>query len=1014
MIHWRFLSLFILVFGLLSSFNSRAQTVTLKKKNATLNEILHDIYHQTKYYFYGSADVLKNSKKVTINVRNVPLKTALDICFREQPLQYSLDGGVIVVTKRKTPIFALSEPTLVPEEEKEDTAAHELDKVQVIGYGTTTRRLATGNVHSVDFKVIEKQAVTNPLLALQARVPGLLVTQTNGLPGSPINVQIRGRNSIAANNDPLYIVDGVPFTSTPVQIIGGPHGDGTTNYGSPMNLVSPTDIESIEILKDADATAIYGSRGANGVILITTKKAKDNKLRVSAEINKGLGQVTKTPQMLNTQQYLQLRRDALQNSGLPVDAVNAPDLVIWDTTKYTNWQDWAIGGTSNITRGNVGLSGGNDQHKFLLNGGFHEESTVLPGDTRYKRGNIHLNYDYISKNKKLKFLSNAFYTVDDNRLSGSLNGILLSIVSTPPNFPVYDEDGKYYWLPSQNNPIALLESYYKSKTKNINLHSAVEYAVLKNLKLKTSFGYNRISINELRATPARAQMNFSSSTTGATTFGKKYISTLLIEPQATYTSKILGGNFEFLLGSTIQRNITGGGFKLANGFQRDDELEKIDKGTVYFSDSVSILYKYISGFARVTSNWSDKYIVNVNLRRDGSSRFGPGRQFGNFYSIGTAWIFSNEEFIHNALPCLSFGKIRASYGTTGNDGITDYGFLNTYSPVLPYGNTPAINPTRPLNTQYKWEINKKLELALEIGLLRNKIFFNATGYYNRSTDQLLSNELPTMTGFPSYLANLPAVVVNKGLELELNTVNFYSERFKWRTGINVTFPKTYLKSFPGLDKSVYANQFVIGQPLDNIMTLLFKGINPNTGEAEVYDINNDGTIDPLQSSYNNKKGDKVIVGQLNPKWYAGIFNSITFKRFEAEIAFQYINQEGYNLHSLFSSAGAIKNNWAEFLPYWSSSNKNSHNPAPLAVYSPSLNNYALSDRAISNSSFLRLKTLFVSYKFLVKEKTLQLYLQGLNLLTFPGNKGYDPETSANAILMIPPLKTINIGVKVIL
>ena len=299
-------------------------------------------------------------------------------------------------------------------------------------------------------------------------------------------------------------------------------------------------------------------------------------------------------------------------------------------------------------------------------------------------------------------------------------------------------------------------------------------------------------------------------------------------------------------------------------------------------------------------------------------------------------------------------------------------------------------------------------------MFRNKIFFSAAGYYNRSTDQLLSNQLPTMTGFPSYLANLPAVVVNKGLEFELNTVNFHTEKFKWRTNVNITFPKAFLKSYPDLDKSPYANQFVIGQPLDNIMVLLFKGINPGTGEAEFYDVNNDGIIDPLRGSYNNKNGDKVIVGQFSPKWYAGIFNSITFKRFEADIAFQYINQEGYNLNSFYSSAGKTRNIWTEFLPYWSLSNKNSRNPAPSTVYSPPLSNYTASDRIISSSSFLRLKTLFISYKFLVKEETLQVYLQGQNLLTFSGYKGYDPETSANAVLMIPPLKTINIGVKVIL
>ncbi|MBO9571947.1 MAG: TonB-dependent receptor plug domain-containing protein, partial [Chitinophagaceae bacterium] len=435
---WK-LVLGILIVGLLGSMESHAQLVTINKKKASLQEILLDIYDQTKFYFYTNTDLLKKSKKVDINVKNVSISTALDIAFRNQPVKYELKGQVIIVSKKDIP-----PPVIVETDNIEDTSVQELDRVQVIGYGTTTRRLSTGNVNSVLGDVIQMQPVTNPLLALQGRVPGLIVTQTNGLPGSPVNVQIRGRNSIAASNNPLYIVDGVPFTSSPVQIIGGPNGDGTLNYGSPFNLINPDDIESIDILKDADATSIYGSRGANGVIIITTRKAKDDKLHVNANVNTGFGKVTRTASMMNTQQYLQVRRDGLKNSGLPVNAQYAPDLVLWDTTKYFDWQDWYMGNTATTSNGNLSLSFGNARNKFLISGAYHEETTVLPGDARYKRGGLHASYNYISKNKRFESKTTAFWTGDRTKLNGSIGGATADIVSMPPNYPIYDSTGKYY------------------------------------------------------------------------------------------------------------------------------------------------------------------------------------------------------------------------------------------------------------------------------------------------------------------------------------------------------------------------------------------------------------------------------------------------------------------------------------------------------------------------------------------------------------------------------------------
>jgi hypothetical protein len=361
--------------------------------------------------------------------------------------------------------------------------------------------------------------------------------------------------------------------------------------------------------------------------------------------------------------------------------------------------------------------------------------------------------------------------------------------------------------------------------------------------------------------------------------------------------------------------------------------------------------------------------------------------------------------MQNMAPAISYGKIRASYGTTGNDGIADYGYLNTYSSVPFYGDTPAISPTQPPNDNYKWEINKKAELAFDIGLIRNRIFFSIVAYHNYSTDQLLQYELPSMTGFVGYLANLPAVVINKGLELELHTVNIHSPSFQWKTYLNFTFPKNYLKHYPAIENSVYSDQFVVGQPLNNIKALLVTDISSHNGYVSFFDANGNGEIEREHSFYDNGQGDKLVVGQISPKWYASVTNSIKYKNVEIDIAIQYINQQGYNLNRFYGYSGRIRNVWNTFL--------NGINPTPVGA-AEIMTNYAASDAIVSNSSFLRLRNLYMSYRIPLKQQFLQIYIQAQNILTISGYEGYDPETSGNLTLMIPPLKTINIGAKIIL
>ncbi len=1003
----------ILIIGLFITAPAYTQTVTIKKKNAALQDVLLEIYNQTQYYFYSNTDLLQKSKRVSINVKNVPLTKALDIIFKNQPVRYTLNEKVIVITAKP---FSPPPSTVITDVATLDTTAKELDKVQIIGYGTTTKRYSTGNTNTVSYKTIEIQPVTNPLLALQGRVPGLIVTQSNGLPGAPVNVQIRGRSSIATVNTPLFVVDGVPFSSNPIQIIGGPNGDGSLNYGSPLNLINPDNIESIDILKDADATAIYGSRASNGVILITTKTAKDNQLRVSLNVNKGWGKVSRFSEMFNTSQYLQLRRDELQNSGLEVNAANAPDLVEWDTTAYTDWQRWYMGGTAETSKGSLNLSFGNDHHKFLLSGTYHEETTVLPGQTKYKRGNVHGSYRYDSKNKRFNVISNLFGTFDRTLLSGTTTGGISQIFMTPPHFPVYTESGDYFWTNDRMNYVAELESYYKAGANNFNITSSLSYKLVNNLLLKGFLGYNHVNIDEVKPYPSKAQRPFGGIIPkGISAFGNQLVHNYIIEPQLNYSKVVPSGKIDLLLGATYQHNLRDGEFMLANNFENDDLLEDITNGNIFFSDSAYTHYKYVSFFGRATYRIANKYVINGTLRRDGSSRFGPGRQFGNFYSIAGAWIFSNEHWMNERLPFLSFGKLRVSYGTTGNDAIGDYGFVSTYTSILGYGGQPASVPSSPANPDYRWELNRKFEVGLELGFLRDRMFLSVAWYNNLSTDQLLQQQLPYMTGFESYLANVPAVVRNRGWEFELNTINYHKKNFKWTTQINAFLPKNILKSFPNINNSAYANEFIVGYPLDNYQTLLYNGLNRQNGIPSFADVNNDGVIRNNFSSYNGMGGDKIFVGSSLPKINVGIHNMLTFKSFDLAFLFHYVEQKGYSIFNNLSMMGQM-NSWSTF-DYWKNQSVGNL-PAPSALPQQYLSNFLTSNYSITNSSFLRLKNISLGcevkdvLKLNKKISSFKLYVQAQNLFTITEYNRYDPETSFIRDIMVPSLRIIQVGAKI--
>ena len=770
----------------------------------------------------------------------------------------------------------------------EDTA--ELQEVVInAGYYTVKDKERTGSIARITAQDIETQPVTNVLATMQGRMAGVSITQTTGLPGGGFDIRIRGRNSIrAAGNNPLYVIDGVPYGSESIS-------DGSTavNFpggNSPLNSINPADIESIEVLKDADATAIYGSRGANGVVLITTKKGKAGKTSFSATYSHGLGKVTRFMDLLNTQQYLQMREEAFANDGIEFGPADYDVNGTWDRNRYTDWQKELLGGSSEITNAQASVTGGSDNTQFYFGGTYYREGTVFIGDFGYNKYSGRFQVNHQSTDRKFRLNVTAGYTAQDNDQPANDPTLLATMLA--PNAPaLYDADGNINWEGSTwENPLGDLKGKFISNTNDFISNATVSYAILDGLDMKASLGYTDTRHNEWRLQPStmydptwEVGSEYSSAFNTATN-RKSYI----FEPQLNWKRQFGKLTLDALAGSTFQEQKGNQLVLYGSGFSNNSLLFNLASAYELTSLlSSETQYRYQAVFGRINANWDGKYIINLTGRRDGSSRFGPGKQFANFGAIGAAWLFSKEDFVSNALPAISLGKIRVSYGTTGSDQIGDYQYLDTYSASgNTYGGISGLQPTRLFNPNFGWEINKKLETALEVGLFNDRIFMSAGWYQNTSSSQLVGIPLAATTGFSSIQSNLNATVRNTGVEIVLQTANFRDGNFKWTTSANITIERNKLVDYPNLERSSYRNTLVIGESLNIVKVYESLGVDPETGLYRFKDFNGDGVI--------TAENDKKAIADLNPKFSGGIQNTISYKGLALDFLFQFVKRNNYN------------------------------------------------------------------------------------------------------------------------
>jgi TonB-dependent starch-binding outer membrane protein SusC len=1060
---------------LMVHFDSVAQKVTIHEKAIPLSQALDLIRQRGRILLIYSQPELADAPLITIDCKHADVREALDRCFAGLHLGYVVEAGKYSVY-RKVGLDASLYKSLQgrvqnAEGEPLDGAsviadgvsrqitraggrfglpgralrtmvtisflgysprqvcltndafqvvilqpvASTLDNVVVQAYGHTTTRLATGSVVQVKGSEIAGQPEGNILESLEGRVPGLAIRQLNGVPGSAYGVLIRGRQSISQGTDPLVVIDNVPVSANNgyLSLIGSGSAQGSTG-ASDLNGVPPAAIKSIEVLKGAAATAIYGSRGSNGVLLVTLKTGATGPIKWDVDVYTGADQAVRTSALMNTQQYLALRRQAVENDGLTVNASTVPEQYLWDSTRYTNFKKLTMGNTRQRQNARIELSGGDTNTVYLLSGSYHREAAVFPGVSSDQRMSLYGHLKQQSGNRRLQLNLSLLYSWEDNQLpiqDFTYFGTLA------PNSPAFkDSSGQYRWsyngIPYLNIPALENNRYQASVTNQFN-HLEVSYDIWRGLVLRAHLGYYRIGSDEHSVMPIAGQ-DPASGPTGQTTYTGNTGHSELAEGMAEYTRQAGPGRLQVLAGMNWQQQRTDFSAINASGYTSDLLLNAGAGNPTVTTTANSVVYRYEAGFGRIDYNIDDWYILTLSGSRDGSSRFGPGNQLGNFWAVGGAWIFGDEPFISN-LNWMSFGKLRGSIGTTGNDQIGDNSFAEVYTGTgvaRGFQGMQGVYPISLANNNLGWEVNYNEELALDLGFLQNKVLLSVTAYRDWTRNQLLYSSLPGQTGAPGVVSNLPADIVNEGLELFLQTYNRISERFRWVSTINLTVPVNRLAAFPGLDRSSYANSLIVGQSLSVIEGYHYERVNPQTGLFQFRQGNHSDTLTVGAG------------GNLDLRYYGGCEQSLRYKDWQLDLFFEFRVQRGYNPYVVlyqenppgFQGSDMQSNAYVQWLHRWhqlgnltqlEKVTESYGSPATAGIY-----NYISSDAQVTDASFIRWKSMTLSYRLPVRwmrnVTECRLYVEGENLLTYTHFPVTDPETQDPTVL--PPVRTLVAGI----
>ncbi len=895
-----------------------------------------------------------------------------------------------------------------------------LNEMVVVGYGIKQKRDVTGSIETIKAKDIsEVSGSTSFESAIQGRASGVQVTAANGVAGAPVKINIRGTSSISAGSEPLYVVDGIP-------IISGDYSSGALGSGTnALSDLDPNDIESMEVLKDAASAAIYGSRGANGVVIITTKKGKAGKTKFDVNFSSGIVKETNRLKLISAEQQLSLRDQSRKELGLAPESKNTGIYGTWTRGQAdslaalggTDWIDKVLQLGYNIQAG-ISASGGNDKTTYYLGGNYLREKGFLVGNT-YEKINGRVNIEY-KATKKLTLGTNVGLSYStNNRVPIGDAGGLGDAQRMFQYLPVYNADGSYFYPTAQgypSNPIWELDTKtYKVKTFRTLANIFGEYTFTPDLKFRSEFGVDMMDQvedqfdfrNVQDATSVSSAWNRNSNVINWTANN-------FFTYQKTFKEN---HDVSITLGNAVERSHTVqvglNGWDFPNDYLTTPNAAEASNKSGYHYESS---YRFVSNFLRVNYKLFNKYIFAFSIRNDGSSRFGANNRYGWFPAASAAWIISDENFL-SGFKALSYLKLRASYGLTGNANIGDFAYLGVYYSGNGYAGNPGIIPGTLPNPDLGWEKSQQLDVTLDWGFLKNRISGTITYYFKRTTDMLMQLSLPTSTGY-SYIWQNIGKMNNHGYEITILSKNI-DKKFKWSTDFNIAFNRNKVIDIAGLEPDAFESgqpgegRVIVGYPVGQAYVVKYAGVQQTDGYIDVYDANGNITgteqVKAGQDMYYDKNGhlitsknqnfyeNRVACGSPIPKFLGGINNRFSYKNVEFSFLFSYVYGNTIYDDPAKQQIGAYDKiaQRTEILEAWSDDNTKTDVPK-LSLYSPTN-----SSRFLYDASYIRLRCVSLSYKFsekLCKKihlEAFKIFINGTNLLTFTKYPGWDPEVLRN-------------------
>jgi TonB-linked SusC/RagA family outer membrane protein len=907
-----------------------------------------------------------------------------------------------------------------------------LEDVVVVGYGSAIKREITGNIAKVKGSEIADMPVATIDAAIQGKAAGVVVQASSGKVGSGISIRVRGPSSLSASNEPLYVVDGIPISTD----IG--NGITTSISTNPLVDLNPQDIESIDVLKDAAAAAIYGARGANGVVLISTKRGKSGRTKVTISAQQGFSDPTKILRVLNAQEYVDYFRRAAAATdsilGRPATAANSRRLLFenilaresldtWGTPDQAN-TDWSkeVLRTAPMTQIDFSVSGGSERTTFYASGQYLNQTGVVIGNN-LERFTGRLNIEQkVTDNLTAGFNVSVARSLNrrlpgDNAFSSPMQAIALAPV-TPTRIPkglpgegllVGSPPGDIE-VPFYYNPLLEVGNSNRDLTVLRNIGNVFgELLIIEGLKFRTEFGFDLTNQTDARFSNSITQFN-SGSPQGFASVGTTGIDNFNVNSFFNFNRTFDIHTLDVTLGLQYQRSQVRDGYAEARDFPSDAFRTLTTGARKTDARSAQTDYAFAGYFARVNYKLSDRYLFSLSGRMEGSSRFGSANRYGFFPAASAGWLISQEDFWKDIQSTVSFLKLRASYGITGNAEIGNFASRTLVSGDAAYNGIPGTRPFQLGNNGLTWETVTALDLGLDFGFLDNRITGEIAVYDKRTTGMLLSVQVPQSTGFNTVVRNVGAME-NQGLEITLNTDNVNEEMFSWRTSLNFA---TNRNNISALDKQVVQggidnmSRAAEGFALGSFFTVEYAGVDRNNGDALFYKntLNADGTRDRTTTN-RYVDAQRVYIGSALPAWTAGVTNTFRFFR-DLEFSFQFNGQFGNLLNFFgvgrFSSANARfeDNQTADQLDSWTPTNRNARNPQARFRL---VNGDQSSSRFIVDGSFVRLRNVTIAYNIpkSILEPTnvinsVRIFVTGQNLWTATSYIGWDPEVNADYLV----------------